>query len=240
MDVCNRQVLIKALVGSFSHNLNHEGSDEDLKYFVAPTFDDIYDGKRFSTASVSETLDYDVHDIRSLPELVWKANVNFIGVLFSPRYEYDLAFSSFFVRREEFATMNLYAFNNATMGMHFQKMNSLLKGTGTTQVLVDRFGYDTKQAHHALRCLYTLDRFMKFGSMSAALWYDFGEPARRVLMAVKQGAYTLPEFHSIVRGWFETYGEETKAFYASQEPRPELRDEMEDIVKRFIRESLRS
>ena len=43
-----RKVVFKALVGSHNYNLNDETSDKDYKYFVLPTFDDLYTGKMFS------------------------------------------------------------------------------------------------------------------------------------------------------------------------------------------------
>ena len=66
MRIHNREVVIKAVVGSHNYNLNTENSDEDFKYFVMPTFEDLYKGKFFSYSTQSDELDYTVHDIRKL------------------------------------------------------------------------------------------------------------------------------------------------------------------------------
>ena len=78
-----RPTVFKALVGSHNYNLNDEQSDKDYKYFVMPTFDDMYAGKMFSTSKVGQVEDYDVHDIRKCIHLWWQANINFIEVLYT-------------------------------------------------------------------------------------------------------------------------------------------------------------
>ena len=71
----NHVICLKALVGSHNYNLNTPSSDKDYKYFVYPTWDDLYDGKKYHKEVVTETEDYTVHDIRQLPMLIWKANL---------------------------------------------------------------------------------------------------------------------------------------------------------------------
>ena len=82
MDLGGRKELFRALVGSHNYN-NTPESDKDYKIFIAPTFDDLYFNKQFSNSIIGETEDYDIHDIRKVSHLWWKANVNFIEVLFS-------------------------------------------------------------------------------------------------------------------------------------------------------------
>lgn len=75
------KLFMSALVGSHNYNLNTEHSDLDYKYFVFPTFDDLYYKKEIAKSKTSDYLDYEVHDIRKLSQLWWKANINFIEVL---------------------------------------------------------------------------------------------------------------------------------------------------------------
>ena len=89
MVINDREVVFKALVGSHNYNLNTETSDKDYKYFVLPTFEDIYYNKTISKNVVSEDVDYTVHDIRKLPMLWWKTNINFVEPLFSREVMYN-------------------------------------------------------------------------------------------------------------------------------------------------------
>ena len=64
MRINHRIVVMKALVGSRNYNLNTESSDRDYKYFVLPSFDDLYNGVLFSTGRETPLVDYTIHDVR--------------------------------------------------------------------------------------------------------------------------------------------------------------------------------
>ena len=55
--------------------------------------------------------------------------------------------------------MNLKYLYDACIGMHYNKMKYLEKGTEGTKHLVEKYGYDTKQAVHAWRILDFLRAF---------------------------------------------------------------------------------
>lgn len=211
-----RDIAMKVLVGSHNYNLNNERSDRDYKFFVYPSFDDLYDGKRFSIAKQSNDFDYDVHDVRSLVDLIGKANLNFIEVLYSTEKIVDYTLQWLYQDADIYATANLRGFYNATFGMAHQKIKELHKGTAKTDVLIAEFGYDTKQASHALRCLYTLSRFMNTGKMQSALWYDNNEYDRDVILKVKNGFFSENDFLNLVQDWKNFYDWETNNFFQGQ------------------------
>jgi hypothetical protein len=234
-----RKIVLSSLVGSWASNLNTATSDEDWKHFVAPTFDDLYTGKMFSTANVSETLDYDVHDIRQLTNLLWKANLNFIVVLFGYKTNCVPSLRWIFDEADELATMNLPYFHNSAMGMHYEKMKAVreLKATGNTQVLVDRFGYDTKQACHAMRCLYVLERFTITQDMRKALWFEEGD-YRNDLIDIKSGKFSLENFEDMVKVWIYDNASNVKEFYYNCLPNEALKEKAESQIKEFIRSNI--
>jgi predicted nucleotidyltransferase len=234
----NREQAVKALTGSHNYNLNTAGSDKDYKYFVFPTFNDLYAGKMFSNSVVSPELDATCHDVRQLVDLVWKANVNFIEVLFSTSVHYDNAFAFMFGNREAYATMNLHTFFKATYGMHLMKMKDLHKGTAETTKLVEKFGYDTKQACHALRCLWTISRFMNCKNMGEALWFGENEPKRETLINLKEGKFTEEEFLKKVETWHYFWKDKAEKFYRETEPNEELYHEAQARVRDAVKEHL--
>ena len=238
MDFGNRPVAIKALVGSWASNLQTLTSDKDWKYFVTPTFDDLYTGKMFSSANVSETLDYDCHDIRQLGNLLWKSNINFVVTLFSPEYECNPALQWIFDNADNYASMNLPAFYNSTMGMHFEKMKKLLEPTGNTQILVDKFGYDTKQACHAYRCLLVLGRLADGKSIRQAMWFEDDSWERETLIGIKNGDFTLEEFEDGVNVWHENQKANVSAWFKNQIANEELSRELNQGIKSYIRINL--
>lgn len=235
-----RQIAIKALVGSHNYNMDNERSDKDYKFFVYPTFDDLYTGKRFSNAKQGDEFDYSVHDVRSLTDLIWSANINFIEVLYSKEKYWTPGLTWLFYNADRYATANLPRFYNATFGMAHQKLKELHKGTAKTDILIEQFGYDTKQACHALRCLYTLSRFMVGGSMRGSLSYDYTDPQRTILMCVKNGVYNESYFLKLVDDWKEEYDASTKSFYNSFSVDEQALFDMNDHLKEAIRARFKS
>lgn len=233
----NREIVLTALVGSHNYNLNTATSDRDFKYFVAPSFEDLYHGKFFSGAQQTDTLDFDVHDIRQLANLVWKANINFVEVLFSTDIGYHKDLSFLYDNRNKWATMNLPAFRNATYGMHRQKMEHLHDGTAKTDVLVEKFGYDTKQACHALRCLYVLEKFGEHEDMGTALWFNNGKK-RDTLLKVKAGGFTEAEFLDLVDHWHvHVWGELSKNFNDTR-PDEDAKAELDELMFNFVKNKM--
>jgi hypothetical protein len=231
-----RKIVLSSMVGSWAANLNTPASDEDWKHFVTPTFDDLYTGKMFTDAKVSETLDYDVHDIRKLANLLWKANLNFISVLFGYKTSCVPELQWVFDNADVFASMNMPYLYNATMGMHFEKMSTLCKGTGNTQVLVEKFGYDTKQGTHAMRCLLVLDRISLGMSVREALWFDGDE--RNFLMAVKNGERSEAGFREMVEQWHEVCKPRVTEWFKACLPNEEAKNMLDEGIKDFIRANL--
>jgi len=238
MDFGNRKIVISALVGSWASNLQTHKSDEDWKYFVSPTFDDLYTGKMFSSSNQSDEFDFDCHDIRQLGNLLWKSNLNFIITLFSPKVECDPVLQFIFDRADEFATMNMSYFCNSTFGMHFEKMSALNKGTAKTDILVSQFGYDTKQATHALRCLFILERVASGMSLRDAMWFEDGSAHREMLMDVKRGKFTQGEFESYVKVWHATNKENVKDYFSKFVANDNARNILDEGIKNFIRANM--
>lgn len=232
-----RNLVLSSMVGSWAANLNTSASDEDWKHFVAPTFDDLYTGKMYSNADVSKTLDYDVHDIRQLSNLLWKANLNFVSVLFGYRVSCVPELEWIFDNADSFAVMNLPYFYNATMGMHFEKMSTLTKGTSNTQVFIEKYGYDTKQACHAMRCLYVLERFQKCKNMRYALFFEQGW-YRDNLLDIKAGKMSLDFFREGVEMWHNENKDFLKGWYSSCLPDEEAKNMLDEGIKDFIRSNL--
>lgn len=231
-----RKIVLSSMVGSWAANLNISTSDEDWKHFVAPDFDDLYTGKMFASAKVSETLDYDAHDIRQLANLLWKANLNFISVLFGYKVSCVSELQWIFDGADILASMNLPYLYNATMGMHFEKMSTLCKGTGNTQVLIEKFGYDTKQGTHAMRCLLVLDRISRGMSVRESLW--FGGLNRDLLMSIKSGEFTEAEFRAMVDEWHETCKPRVAEWFKACQPNEEAKNMLDEGIKNFIRANI--
>lgn len=229
----NRKPLITASVDSVNYNLNDENSDRDYKQFVCPTFDDLYYNKQYSKSYTSEFVDYTVHDIRKLSYLLYKSNINFIELLFAQEMEFIVGLEWLKDNRDELATMNLPYLYTACVGMSIEKMKRLHKGTTTTQALVDKYGYDTKQAMCAYRVLDFLDRIINTDfNFGKAIYYSAGEDNHNVLMKMKRGEYK-EEFLKLYENKKQQV-DKYKESFRGKKIKEDVKEELDKVVKKVV------
>ena len=239
----NHKILFWSPFGSKNYNLNDSTSDNDIKIYVLPTFEDLYFRKEFSDSNVGKHLDHDAHDIRKLAVLLWKSNINFMETIFTmkvqPINEYTTnEILKLYKNRNKLAKMNLPYLWDSCMGMHNQKFANLEKGTEGTRDLVERYGYDTKQALHCYRCLDFLQKFLdnNFNDFEDAIFYDYGDE-RNFMLSIKYGAYNLEKFKELaIEKRLKI--ESLKDIYKSQTANEELKDWLDDLILNIIKYNL--
>lgn len=188
-----RKESFKALVGSHNYNLNTPESDKDYKLFFYPSFDDLYSGEKYSKAMTSETEDIEYHDIRKLPDMLWKSNVNFIEVLFSTEViEYDGLYKELHNKREYLARMNLPYLYDACMGMFYKKKKEFQRDKNTD----DKKAF--KHAMSALRIIDFLDRYEKtdFHNFQQSIKYSELDNAYYFLRDIRNGKHPIDKLES--------------------------------------------
>jgi predicted nucleotidyltransferase len=235
-----REVVFKALVGSHNYNLNTPESDKDYKVFTFPTFEDLYYGKEASHSTVGQTADYDYHDVRKINHLFWKANLNFIEVLYSREIVFMGDFPEIqvlFSMRDDIVRMNLPYLFDACRGMFYEKMKKLEKGTEGTQYLVDKFGYDTKQALHAWRILDFAIRFADRGFVKFAEAMTYDSYGRHRMLEIKGGDYTLEEFKNLAAVKFTEFLAYEPRYKAIQ-PNEETKAKVENLIMSLVKNKL--
>ena len=229
-----RKILIEATVGSTNYNLTDEKSDTDFKQFVCPTFDDLYTNNQYSSSYTSDSYDYTVHDIRKFSYLLYKANINFIEVLFAKQSMFHSSLTWVESHKYELSTMNLPYLYNACIGMCHEKVKRLHKGTETTQVLVDKYGYDTKQAMCAFRVLDFIIRMadsdFNFGK---SIYYDDNDPMHNILMNMKRGSYSEDVFMAMLEDR-RKYAVEYEGLFKSKEVNNKLKDDLDNVIKKAV------
>ncbi|MCW2277024.1 DNA polymerase beta superfamily protein [Heliophilum fasciatum] len=198
-----RTVLLRARVGSLNYNLHDALSDKDWKLFVLPSFDDLYNGTRYSYAHTSPQEDYTVHDIRRLADLILKGNPYFLEVLYSRELAihkpYYHLLEPLFHQREIITAAGRVHLYRSCLGTYQEKRKNLRKGTATTGTLVERYGYDTKEALHAYRLLDLLERYAACAwNFAHALSYD--DPTTSILWAIKTGMIADGDIDALLEG----------------------------------------
>ncbi len=233
-------ICLKALVGSHNYNLNTANSDRDYKYFVWPTFDDLYENKMYHKEVVTETEDYTVHDIRKLPMLLWKANLNFIEILYSQELDGDKELVSYLtVNRLLLATMNLHGLYNAAVGMSFEKEKLMTKDSPARHEAMERYGYDAKSACHAYRVLDFLSKYHATKNIQQAFWYDSSSSSNRwFLLDIKAGKFSLEDVRQKIHDIRAHVEENCKEEFYSYESDEETYDALSNWLKNKIRQRI--
>lgn len=235
-----RTIVFSALVGSHNYGLETPESDRDYKHFVLPTFDDLYDGTQYASSSVGDAQDDDTHDIRKVTSLWWKSNVNFVETLFSTDFQCDFErFPEIKVlldAKERIAAMNLPYLFHACKGMFFNKSRYIEKGTSGTMHLVDKHGYDTKQALHAYRILDFLWRYKLTEDFKTAMTYATPEE-REFMLTIKGGHYTLDDFRALAKTRYD-HIISLESWYTSKTPDDAMKCDLEDAIKRLVRREI--
>lgn len=192
--------VFKAVVGSVNYNLTTPTSDVDKKLFMFPTFEEMYKGNQKSKVKTSDTEDVEVHDIRKLPQMLWKSNVNFIEVLFSQHLStYPYTWGAYGLmeelesRREDIARMNLPYLFDACFGMFLRKKKDFDRDKiFTLPDEIDKARAGLKHAHSAIRIADFIDRYRRnsFDDFGGAIRYRDSEPMRDILMQLKLGTFS--------------------------------------------------
>lgn len=244
----NRVPVLKALVGSHNYNLNTPESDKDYKLFVLPTFDDLYSREDYTASINSEEEDIVVYDIRKLSSLFFKANVNYIEVLYSkeleillpkdhPNYE-DV--KSIIDRREEICKMNMSYLFYACKGMYFNK-RKMMSNNGKDHV--ESLGYAPKHAMGAYRIMDFLTRYKHFIEINAehpfqlAINY-FYEKEREELLNIRNGIYSLDQINAILEGKYKRTLAACEEFYTTQGPDEELLIWLTNKLKKIVKDNI--
>ncbi|MTV48464.1 hypothetical protein GJ688_05630 [Heliobacillus mobilis] len=228
-----RKILLSARVGSPNYNLHDSTSDQDWKYLLLPTFDDLYGQKFFSSAQTSPEVDYTVHDIRRFAELILKGNPYFLEILFSQEVvvhpQHVELGQKLLSRKEALAQLNRPGLFRNCIGTVKEKLKNLRKGTSTTAHLVREFGYDTKEALHAYRLLDLLRRFVAYGwDFQKALWYE-GETRRR-MFEIKKGMVAHADIDQVLLVKLQA-AEELSSVYAAYP--------VDQVTSRWLRQTVR-
>lgn len=153
--------------GSTNYNLDiYEDSyvsDVDWKVFVFPNFHDLYYGEKVSKTYKYEDGQFELKDIRLLPDLLAKMNSSYLELLYSPYFYCPDEKMRKFVEeirgyREQLLIERLPLLMKSLKGMCLEKQNALCHEYEGLKDKITKFGgYDPKQLHHALRILYLMD-----------------------------------------------------------------------------------
>ncbi|MED1125433.1 DNA polymerase beta superfamily protein [Bacillus atrophaeus] len=236
----SRKVLFTANTGSWNYNLQDETSDRDYKEFVCPSFDDLYYNNMFSDSIRTEKVDKEIHDIRKLPELLFKSNISYLETLFSREIIAVPQLKGLVGLKDDIARINLPQLYKSSKGMYFSRLKKIDKGTSSTQHLVEEFGYNTKEAMHTYRTLDLIVRFAAtdFKDFESSLRYASYD--RSALLTIKQGVFKKEDVMTLLDFIYQNEFLKLEDKYMNQEPDHELKHYLDDVIFRVVEDEVRN
>lgn len=202
------------LQGSQNYGLDYESSDIDTKAIVLPSFSDfVLNHKPVSTTHIMENDEHvDFKDIRLMFECIRKQNVNFVEILFTPYRIINPVYADLFQpvldTREDIARYNNYAGMSCLLGMALEKQKAMEHPYPATIDKIERFGYDPKQLHHALRMREFMTRYMageKYSDCLVSRQSDY-------LVEVKRGCHPLEEARQLMQKAISSMTDDKKQY----------------------------
>lgn len=197
----NMNVVGVFLQGSQNYHLDYKGSDIDTKAIIIPKFEDIVLNKKpISKTLIKEDDSHlDVKDIRLMFDCFKKQNINFLEILFTEynfiHVAYYDAFKPMLDNAEKIAHYNNYAAVNCLAGMVYEKYKALEHPYPTIKDKIEKYGYDSKQLHHILRCEEFMTRYVEGIPYKECLIPE--DPIH--LINVKKGCYNLEEVRFLAK-----------------------------------------
>lgn len=210
LEINKNQIILFGFRGSIAHNLYLEGSDVDLMVIYCNPIDNYLSVRSTIKESVhleieidSYKLDIVGYDIRKIFSLLLNSNPNVIDFLFMDKdmYIYSdnlnigrdiLLAKSLFLSKDIARTYGAYGLNQLErMTKIDDKSYNGYMGEKRKDI-VDKFGYDTKNASHCIRLLTTALEVLETGVLQVKREYD-----RYLYLDIKLGKYSLERIKNL-------------------------------------------
>lgn len=253
IDTGGRECVCMSVIGSHNYGLNTSES-KNCKIFITPTFEDLYNKNVIhSRTRIYMQDECEILDIRNLPELFWRAHINFIEVLHSDYFTINLKNEDVYSTRacnviqellsmkEELVTMNLPRMYNSFMNVIEDKTKSILRPSHGSNELIEKFGYDTKKFQLVMRCMDFIKRFAdnNFTDFKKALYYNDNEPDNEIMRSYRDGLYTLSQAVDTITSYRDYIEDNYLIQYLSVRPDEEIKIFMKEKIKDIVNLSIR-
>ncbi|WPS85588.1 nucleotidyltransferase domain-containing protein (plasmid) [Brevibacillus halotolerans] len=238
----------EALYGSHNYKLNRPESDVDMMYYYNPSFTDMYNGKMAENNIRDKSTDRKHHDVRKLPQLFYKANVNFLEILYSCQVvKHDGLYDKLVAVREDITSMNIPYLFDGCMGMYSRNYQNVQRDTFyvTKEDILDS-AHRVKIGKHASGA-FRITNFMKryanqgFVDFGKAIAYDPGIVQDKVFidtyMAMRNGDFSYSELDALLKQG-EIEANELKGYFKEQKLKEDVNRYVMETVENHVKEQL--
>lgn len=237
-----REIALRTLVGVHKDNLNTLNDTRNHKVFTIPSKKDLISGHFLSSRKIEGEDVFDVYDIRLLPGMIFKSNLEILYFLYSINNkdaEYTNPLTEELLNlRDELAVINLPYLYKSTVGTYHEHINKLVEGEWDTQELVNMYGYDTYKAYLIFRSFVLLNHFNNndFRNFGESLKMESRE--RNIYQAFLYGDLTIEDMENEIIGNFHHMEHYVRPSYIRCKANHTLRKRLENVVHEYVREQI--
>jgi len=193
-----------SVVGSWNYGLANKNSDVDFKVTYFPNFKQFYENKFPKLNVVTKNYDFTLAPFHQYVEHILKGNINFFEILYPGKSEYfyttnPRSITPIMNILREMVPMNGIRMFEACRGTAQEKMRRLDKYSEDNEYMKEKYGYNLKEAAHAVRQLYFLRAFLETGKID--LQKHFGLDT---VWGIKEGNHTREEVQWLYRNMDRT------------------------------------
>lgn len=251
LDILKNRSIITAFRGSITHGLYvpsdepNSTDDVDIMGVVVPGFDHYFGFNHFGSRCTYEHFenhfDIVVYELNKFVSMISQCNPNVLSLLWlNPEHYIHLSRHGQYLidNRDNFVTSD--GVYNAFFGYAHQQFKKMTAGKyegymgSKRKALVDKYGYDTKNAAHLFRLLQMGGNYLRTG----VLQVEWTGADRDALLDIKNGNRSLEEVKRDAMeafDWFE-YQHDKSVLPEKSMPRDQLSQLVENIISDFMNE----
>jgi predicted nucleotidyltransferase len=235
-DFWNTNCILKVIAGSHSYGMETSESDIDYRGVCIPPASYLIGLDQFEHHETKKP-DCVIYSLKKFVKLALDNNPNIIDVLFVKKehiihmdlFGYELRrLGDLFLSKKIYKTYGGYAYSRLK-NLTEKKKNPI----GNKANLINKYGYDTKDAAHLIRLMKMAIEILRDGEVNVY------RPDRKELLKIRNGEYTLEQIIEMYNQYNEILNDVYKKSTLSEEPHYEIfNDWLIEVQSRFIKDEI--
>lgn len=182
----DEHLVLKVKAGSHAYGTNTEDSDEDLRGVIIPP-EEYFIGLKSFEQYCPDDGDICYYDIRKFFRLALQGNPNAIEIFHSPRLEVKLPFGGTILDMwNQVISKQIVKPHLGMAKAHLMRLDKPGRNCGKKgRKMIERFGYNCKDASHIVRILHQCLEILKTGELTLP------RPEANFILNIKRGHYKI-------------------------------------------------
>lgn len=191
MSFWNDRLILKVVAGSHSYGTNTPDSDYDYRGVCIPPVENLLGLSDQFEQHETKNPDEVIYSLKKFVRLALHNNPNILDALFVD--DKDIVFINDFgkeLRDLRYSFLSKRVFHTYGGYAHSRLKNLIEKGKnpiGNKKELIEKYGYDTKDASHLIRLMRMCYEILKLGEVNVL------RPDKEFLIEIRNGSYSLEE-----------------------------------------------